>query len=84
MESLSIPPNHPHIVFAQLYGMSDHISYNLAASGYTTAKYLPYGPVKSVLPYLFRRAEENTSIKGQTGRELELILREGNRRKKTK
>lgn len=78
----NIPVNHPHILFAQLYGMSDHISYNLAASGYTTAKYLPYGPVKAVLPYLFRRAEENTSIQGQTGRELELIKEEIKRRKK--
>jgi proline dehydrogenase len=61
--------------------MSDHISFNLAAQGYNVAKYLPYGPIKHVLPYLIRRAEENTSVAGQTGRELELILREKRRRK---
>lgn len=80
MQEKGIPTDHSHICFAQLYGMSDHISYNLAASGYTSAKYLPYGPVKAVLPYLFRRAEENTSIKGQTGRELDLINQEYKRR----
>lgn len=80
MKAGNIPTDHPHICFAQLYGMSDHISYNLAHGGYRTAKYLPYGPVKAVLPYLFRRAEENTSIKGQTGRELELIRKEISRR----
>lgn len=67
--------------FSQLYGMSDHISFNLGAAGYNVAKYLPYGPVKHVLPYLFRRAEENTSVKGQTTRELILIKREIKRRK---
>jgi proline dehydrogenase len=61
--------------------MSDHISFNLAANGFKTAKYLPYGPVKSVLPYLFRRAEENSSIAGQTGRELSLLKTEIARRK---
>jgi len=67
--------------FSQLYGMSDNISFNLGAEGYNVAKYLPYGPIKHVLPYLLRRAEENTSIEGQTGRELALILEERNRRK---
>ena len=67
--------------FSQLYGMSDHISFNLSSEGYNVAKYVPFGPVKSVLPYLIRRAEENTSIAGQTGRELNLIMREINRRK---
>ncbi len=67
--------------FSQLFGMSDHISFNLGAAGYNVAKYLPYGPVKHVLPYLFRRAEENTSVKGQTGRELLLISKEIKRRK---
>jgi proline dehydrogenase len=62
--------------------MSDHISYNLAQAGYNVAKYVPYGPVKDVLPYLIRRAEENTSVKGQTGRELSLIIKEKQRRKK--
>jgi proline dehydrogenase len=62
--------------------MSDHLSYNLAHAGYNVAKYLPYGPVKSVLPYLFRRAQENTSVQGQAGRELSLIQKEIRRRRK--
>ena len=61
--------------------MSDHISFNLADLGYNVAKYVPYGPVRHVMPYLFRRAEENTSVAGQTGRELGLIIKERNRRK---
>lgn len=69
------------IYFAQLLGMSDHISYTLASKGYNVAKYVPYGPVKEVIPYLFRRADENTSVKGQTGRELKLIKEEMKRRK---
>jgi len=71
----------PRCWFSQLYGMSDHISFNLASEGYNVAKYLPFGPVKSVLPYLIRRAEENTSIAGQTSRELSLIMKEMARRK---
>jgi len=67
--------------FGQLYGMSDHISYNLSNNGYNVAKYLPYGPVRDVMPYLIRRAEENTSVAGQTNRELELLKRERERRK---
>ncbi len=67
--------------FAQLYGMSDHISYNLAHDGYNVAKYVPFGPLVSVMPYLIRRAQENTSIAGQTGRELKLIKDELKRRK---
>lgn len=67
--------------FSQLYGMSDHISFNLAHSGYNVTKYIPYGPIKSVMPYLFRRAEENTSVSGQTSRELNLIRSEIERRK---
>jgi proline dehydrogenase len=67
--------------FSQLYGMSDHISFNLAILGYNVAKYLPYGPVRHVLPYLIRRTEENTSIAGQTSRELSLIMEERKRRK---
>jgi proline dehydrogenase len=70
--------------FAQLFGMSDHISFNLAQAGYNVVKYVPYGPVKSVMPYLFRRAEENTSVAGQSSRELTLIRRELQRRKQTK
>jgi len=81
MQKAGIPKNDKRIWFSQLYGMSDHISYNLANLGYNVAKYLPYGPVKHVVPYLVRRAEENTSVKGQTGRELVLILKEKNRRK---
>ena len=77
----NIPHNHPDIWFSQLLGMSDHISGNLAAAGYNVAKYVPYGPVKSVLPYLIRRAQENTSIAGQTGRELKMILEEKKRRR---
>lgn len=69
------------IYFSQLLGMSDHISYNLAKAGYKVAKYVPYGPVKEVLPYLIRRAQENTSVKGQTSRELSLIVKEQKRRK---
>jgi proline dehydrogenase len=69
------------VFFAQLYGMSNHISYNLAAEGYNVAKYVPYGPVEKLVPYLIRRAQENTSIAGQTGRELKLIMAEKNRRK---
>jgi proline dehydrogenase len=71
------------IYFSQLLGMSDHISYNLALGGYNVAKYVPYGPVKEVLPYLIRRAQENTSVKGQTGRELSLIIKEKQRRKQS-
>jgi len=81
MDRNNLPHDHPSIWFAQLLGMSDHISFNLAANGFKTAKYLPYGPVKSVLPYLFRRAEENSSIAGQTGRELSLLKTEIVRRK---
>jgi proline dehydrogenase len=68
--------------FAQLYGMSNHISFNLAEQGFNVCKYLPYGPVKAVMPYLIRRAEENTSLAGQTGRELRMIAEEQRRRKK--
>jgi len=81
MEKHNIPKDDPHCWFAQLYGMSDHISFNLAESGYNVAKYIPFGPVRSVLPYLLRRTEENTSIAGQTGRELGLLIKERKRRK---
>ncbi|MBL7892258.1 MAG: proline dehydrogenase family protein, partial [Bacteroidia bacterium] len=80
MEDLNIPNNHPHVYFSQLYGMSDHITYNLAEAGYNVTKYLPYGPVKSVIPYLIRRAAENTAIAGQMSRELRLIIEEEKRR----
>jgi proline dehydrogenase len=81
IEEKTIQKNNPHIFFAQLLGMSDHISYNLSNLGYNVAKYVPYGPVKEVLPYLIRRAQENTFVKGQTGRELSLIIKEKKRRK---
>ena len=81
MSEKNIHANHPHIYFSQLLGMSDHISYNLASAGYNVSKYVPYGPVRDVIPYLIRRAQENTSVKGQTGRELSLILKERERRR---
>lgn len=76
-----IAKNDTRIFFGQLYGMSDNISYNLAAHGYNVAKYLPFGPVRDVMPYLIRRAEENTSVAGQTSRELNLLKTERERRK---
>jgi len=79
-----LPNDHPHIYFSQLYGMSDNISYNLADAGYNVSKYLPFGPVASTLPYLARRAEENTAIAGQMGKELDIIVRERHRRKTEK
>lgn len=82
MEKKMIQPSDRRIWFSQLFGMSDHISFNLAGKGYNVVKYLPYGPVNDVLPYLIRRARENTSVKGQTGRELDLITKEISRRKK--
>ncbi|MDP1744052.1 MAG: proline dehydrogenase family protein, partial [Bacteroidota bacterium] len=81
MKDKNIKETNKHIFFSQLLGMSDHISYNLADAGYNVAKYVPYGPVNEVLPYLIRRAQENTSVKGQTGRELSLIMKEKQRRK---
>lgn len=77
----NIDKNDERIWFGQLYGMSDNISYNLAENGYNVAKYLPFGPVRDVMPYLIRRAEENTSVAGQTSRELTLIKTERDRRK---
>ena len=76
-----IDPSDNRLWFGQLYGMSDHISFNLAKEGYNTAKYVPFGPVRDVMPYLIRRAEENTSVAGQTSRELNLIKEERLRRK---
>lgn len=80
MQKAGLAKNDPRIWFSQLFGMSDHISFNLAADGYNVAKYIPYGPVRNILPYLIRRAEENTSIAGQTGRELSLLDTETHRR----
>jgi proline dehydrogenase len=81
MEAKGVLKNDPRIWFGQLYGMSDNISYNLAEHGYNVAKYLPFGPVRDVMPYLIRRAEENTSVAGQTSRELNLLKTERDRRK---
>jgi proline dehydrogenase len=81
MKQQGIEPGDKRIFFSQLLGMSDHISYNLANAGFNVAKYVPYGPVTAVLPYLIRRANENTSISGQTGRELGLIQKEKKRRR---
>lgn len=80
MKEKGLSSNDKRIYFSQLLGMSDHISYNLSLNGYNVVKYVPYGPVKEVLPYLIRRAQENTSVKGQTGRELNLIIQEKKRR----
>jgi len=84
MESLGVAKDDKRCYFSQLYGMSDNISFTLASLGYNVAKYVPYGPVASVLPYLLRRAEENTAIAGQSGRELSLIRQEINLRKQKK
>ena len=81
MAEKKLPINHPHIYFSQLYGMSDNISFNLANAGYNVSKYLPFGPIESTLPYLARRAEENTAIAGQMSEELEIIVHERRRRK---
>ncbi len=81
MEKKKIPHDHPHIFFSQLYGMSDNLSYVLAKNGYNVSKYVPYGPVKDAVPYLTRRARENTSVQGMMSRELEMIDKEIKRRK---
>lgn len=82
IEELEIITNHPNVTFSQLYGMGDFITFNLADKGFNTAKYLPYGPIKEVIPYLIRRAQENSSVEGQTNRELEMLKNEVERRKK--
>lgn len=81
MSEKNIAKDDKRVYFAQLFGMSDHISFNLSAAGYNVAKYVPYGPIREVVPYLIRRAEENTSVEGQAGRELSLIMKEIKRRK---
>lgn len=81
LKEKGLPLDHPHVHFSQLYGMSDNITFNLAHAGCSVSKYLPFGPIKDVIPYLMRRAQENTSVKGQTGRELGLIKKELERRK---
>jgi proline dehydrogenase len=80
MASLGIEPQDERVYFAQLLGMSDNISFILANAGYRVAKYVPYGPVQAVLPYLSRRAQENSSVKGQSSRELMLLQQEKKRR----
>ena len=80
MQQHGVAPQDPRVWFAQLYGMSDNLSYNLANAGYNTAKYVPYGPLEAVMPYLLRRADENTAIAGQSSREFRLIQREIRRR----
>lgn len=82
LQQKGLPLNHPHVHSSQLYGMSDNITFNLAHAGGYVSKYLPFGPIKDVLSYLMRRAQENTSVKGQTGRELGLIKKELDRRRK--
>lgn len=82
LDSKGIDHKHPHVYFSQLLGMSDNLSFNLANAQYNVVKYVPYGPIKAVLPYLFRRAQENTAIAGQMSRELSLIVKERKRRGK--
>ncbi|MEO6721295.1 MAG: proline dehydrogenase family protein [Ferruginibacter sp.] len=81
LDAKGLPHDHPHVHFSQLYGMSDNITFNLAKAGCSVSKYLPFGPIKDVIPYLMRRAQENSSVSGQTGRELSLIKRELKRRR---
>lgn len=80
VSKLRIPNDHKYVFFCQLYGMGDHITYNLANAGFTSAKLIPYGPVKEVVPYLVRRAQENSSVEGQVSRELSMITTEMKRR----
>jgi proline dehydrogenase len=82
LKKKNLPLHHPHVHFSQLYGMSDNITFNLAKAGCSVSKYLPFGPIADVIPYLMRRAQENSSVSGQTGRELGLIKKELKRRKK--
>jgi len=83
LQQKNIPLNHPHVHFSQLYGMSDNITFNLAKASCSVSKYIPFGPIKDVIPYLMRRAQENSSVGGQTGRELGLIRKELARRKRS-
>jgi proline dehydrogenase len=83
LDRKGIDHKNPHVYFSQLLGMSDNLSFNLANANYNVAKYVPYGPIKAVLPYLFRRAQENTAIAGQMSRELSLIVKEVRRRRKS-
>ena len=80
LNKAGIAGNHPHIMFSQLYGMSDQITFNLAAAGFNSSKYVVYGPVRDVIPYLVRRAEENTAVAGDMSREYSIIAEEFRRR----
>ncbi|MCB0483152.1 MAG: proline dehydrogenase family protein, partial [Flavobacteriales bacterium] len=82
LDEKRINKDHPHVFFSQLFGMSDNITFNLAALNYNVSKYLPYGPVRYTMPYLIRRAEENTAVAGQVGKELLLVNREIERRRR--
>jgi proline dehydrogenase len=81
MEKYNIPKEHPHLTFSQLYGMSDNLTFNLAKAGYNVSKYVPYGPVGDVIPYLIRRAQENSAVNGEVSRELGLLKQEISRRR---
>jgi proline dehydrogenase len=80
IEEKGLPKDHPHLNFCQLLGMSDHLTFNLAANGYNVAKYVPYGEVEDVVPYLIRRAQENSAVRGDMSREFELVHQEMIRR----
>ena len=84
MEEKGLSKDDNRAYMGQLYGMSDHISFNLAHAGYNVIKYVPYGPLKATIPYLIRRADENTSVAGQSGRELTLITKELTRRREAR
>ena len=84
LQKKGLPLRHPHVHWSQLYGMSDNITFNLAHAGCSVSKYLPFGPIKDVVPYLMRRAQENSSVAGQTGRELSFIKKELERRSRTR
>lgn len=83
LKESGLPPHHPHVECSQLLGMSDNITFNLAYQGYNASKYMPYGPIRAVMPYLGRRAAENSAIRGQAGRELQMIERELKRRRQS-
>ena len=80
MDKKGIPHDHPNTLFSQLFGMSDNLTFNLAAAGFRVSKYVPYGQVRDVIPYLIRRAQENSSVTGDVGRELAFIMQEVKRR----
>lgn len=83
MKKIGVPEDHDHVFFSQLFGMGDNLSYILAGNNFNVSKYVPYGPVRDTVPYLIRRAQENTSVMGQVSRELDLIGKELKRRQNT-